>query len=83
MLRKFQYGSDPNRIVELTEDQAWAVNNVRIEPVDADQELFRINLNARQLKDYDAAAQILNDDLAKNGPAEYTDVTKDVLIPLH
>lgn len=72
--KTYIYGTDPNRLVKLTEDEAYAVNNLRLKELkDADGQptgRFTSNLTRKQMEDYDRAASILNADIAARGPVD-------------
>ena len=55
----YQYGSDPAHTVWLSEKEAWAVNNLRI--TDVVGTYAKVNLTPEQMKDYDRAAEFLNE----------------------
>lgn len=86
---KYQYGSNPRHIVELTENQARACNEARVHHlVDTNNGIY-VNLvlpDGVTLEDYNSAADILNQFIDDHGGSveydeEYAE-TNPVLIAL-
>lgn len=72
-LHKYQYGSDPANVVELTENQARASNEALFYPT-VDPSSGHISMYGRlelpdgiTVEDYNSAADILNEYIKNNG----------------
>lgn len=63
----YQYGSDPMHTVELTEIEAYAVNNLRILEFDEATGYAKINVDEIDMDAYNRAANILNEYIATHG----------------
>ena len=74
--KTYVYGSDPNRTVQLRPCEADAVNKLRLQKVYPDLEdwhpnqRFMTNLTQEEMKHYDRAASILNEDIERRGPVD-------------
>lgn len=74
--KTYVYGSDPNRTVRLRKSEADAVNKLRLQKVYPDLEdwhpdqRFTSNLTREEMKHYDRAATILNEDIERRGPVD-------------
>lgn len=63
----YQYGSDPKNVVELTEIEAHAVNNLVILEFDAETGHALINVDEVDMEAYNRAADYLNQYIADHG----------------
>ena len=68
-VNNYQYGSDPKNIVRLTETEAYAVNNIRIEDFDPATGYGWVNVDEIDMDAYNIAAEILNEYIAEHGGA--------------
>lgn len=66
-LHRYQYGSDPAHIVELTEVEAHAVNNFVIYSIDKETGYVLVNADEVDMEAYNRAAGKLNEYIAANG----------------
>lgn len=63
----YQYGSDPKHIVELTEIEAHAVNNLVIYEYNEETGTCRVNSDVVDMEAYGRGAEYLNKYIAENG----------------
>lgn len=63
----YQYGSDPKHIVELTEIEAHAINNLVIYEYNESTGTARVNSDEVDMEAYNRAAEYLNKYIEANG----------------
>ena len=67
--RKYYLGEGTDHVIVLTEDEAFAVNNIRFEHVKDD--IYSVNLTHAQMQDYDSAASKINRYMVKSPTPVY------------